>query len=146
MTRRFFLLSLLSLLYSPKMAFPLSQNDTSDEMILRNLLEVLIPSDDTPGAKETHVSEKLIGLLSTDLRKKKIYDDGLVMVRTKIATTPFASVDWDVLAQSISRSIFFRFLRWDAMRLFYSDKSSWAAIGYEGPPLTGYKDYHTCGS
>jgi len=139
-------LSLLGLLFSSKKAFPLSQNDTSDEMILRNLLEVLIPSDDTPGAKETHVYEKLIGLLSTDLRKKKIYDDGIAKVKNQIRTTPLVELDWDVIARNISRSSFFRFLRWDAMQIYYSDKSSWQAVGYEGPPLTGYKDYNTCGS
>ena len=113
-------------------------------MILRNLLDVLIPSDNTPGAKETRVYERLISLLATDLRKKKIYDDGLLMVRKKISARPFEEIDWEVMTQSISRSPFFRFLRWDAMQLFYSDRASWQAVGYEGPPIIGYKEYHIC--
>ena len=146
MTRRFFLLSSLGLLFFPQKALSQSHKEITDEAILKNLLEVLIPSDDTPGAKETHLYEKLIGLLATDLRKKKIYDDGLEMVRKKIATTSIASIDWEIMAQSISRSIFFRFLRYDAMQIYYSDKTSWAAVGYEGPPLKGYKEYNSCGS
>lgn len=146
MTRRFFLVSSLGLLFFPQKALSQSHKEITDEAILKNLLEVLIPSDDTPGAKETRLYEKLIGLLATDLRKKKIYNDGLLMVRKKIGNTPFASVDWEVMAQSVSRSIFFRFLRWDALLLFYSDKSSWTAVGYEGPPITGYKNYNQCSS
>jgi hypothetical protein len=146
MTRRFFLVSSLGLLFFPQKTLSQSHKEITDEAILKNLLEVLIPSDDTPGAKEAHVYEKLIALLSTDLRKKKIFDDGLLMVRKNIATKPLDVIDWDIMAQSISRSPFFRFLRWDTMQIYYSDKTSWAAVGYEGPPLVGYKNYNTCSS
>lgn len=144
MTRRFFLISSLGLLFFPNKGIALSHQQITDEMILRNLLDVLIPSDDTPGAKEARLYEKLAGLLATDLRKKKIYDDGLLMVRRKIATDPFDEIDWEIMAQSISRSSFFHYLRWDAMQLFYSDRMTWQAVGYEGPPITGYKEYHKC--
>jgi len=144
MTRRLFLLSLLSLLLSSKRVYPLSHQKITDEQILKNLLEVLIPSDDTAGAKEIHLYEKLIGLISADLPKKKIYDDGLILVRKKIEATPLEKIDWDSITQSISSSSFFHFLRWDAMLLFYSDKSSWQTVRYEGPPLTGYNNYNKC--
>ncbi|MDX1775707.1 MAG: hypothetical protein R3297_03940 [Desulfobulbales bacterium] len=146
MTRRFFLLSSLGLLFFPQKGLSLANEEIPDETILRSLLAVLIPSDDTPGAKETHLYEKLVGMLSTDHRRKEIYAEGLFMVRNKIGPDPLVEIDWELLAQSISRSTFFRFLRWDAMRFFYADRASWQAVGYEGPPIRGYKEYDRCGS
>jgi hypothetical protein len=135
----------MGLILSSKSGYSLPREGITDEQILKNLLEVLIPSDDSAGAKEVHLYKKLLGLLSTDLQKKKIYDDGLLLVRKRIATIPLEEIDWDSITQNISQSSFFHFLRWDAMHLFYSDTSNWQAVGYDGPPLKGYTNFNTCG-
>ncbi len=86
----------------------------------------------------------MISLISEDKRKKKLYDKGLSMVRRKIETVPLEKVDWDTVVNQISQSPFFRVLRWDAMKLFYTDRIGWRIVNYEGPPLVGYRDYNKC--
>ena len=148
MTRRSFLISflisLLSLFWPIKKIFSLSRQEITDEVILRRLLDVIVPSDDTAGAKEAHLYEKLVSLIAEDRRKKKLYDEGLSLVRRKIETVPSEKVDWDDVGKQISQSPFFRVLRWDAIRLFYTDPIGWKVIGYKGPPLAGYRDYNKC--
>lgn len=144
MTRRSFLISFLSLLLPYKNAFSQSRKKITDEAILRRLLDVIIPSDNTPGAQEAHLYERLIDLISEDKGKKKLYDEGLSMVRAKIETIPLEKVDWDAVAKKIAPSRFFRKLRLDAMRLFYSNPVGWKTVGYQGPPLIGYRNYHKC--
>jgi hypothetical protein len=100
MTRRSFLISLLGLFLPHKKAFSQPDKKITDEAILRRLLDVIIPSDDTPGAQEAHLYEKLIKLISEDKMKKKLYDEGLSMVREKIETIPVKKVDWDDVARS----------------------------------------------
>lgn len=145
MTRRSFLLSFLSLLLFNKKALSQSSPGITDEAILRGLLDALIPSDHTPGAKEARLYEKLAGLLSEDRKRRRFYDAGLSTVRREIEKTSGKQTDWDAVLRKIASSRFFRVLRWDAMRLFYSDPIGWKTAGYKGPPLVGYRDYHRCG-
>jgi hypothetical protein len=145
MTRRTFLITLLNLLYFSREAFTLSLPEMSERDILSGLLEALIPSDGTPGAKEVKLHDKLAVLISKDSRKRRIYDTGLSTVRNDIEKAKETTVDWDGVLERISPSPFFMELRKDAMRLFYSDPVSWKTIGYEGPPVIGYSDYHKCG-
>jgi len=148
MTRRTFLIAVLSSILFPKKALSLSPPaEMSDEYILRGLLDALIPSDETPGAKEANVYEKLMKEISGDSKKKMIYDIGLSETRKEIERTQVATIDWDSVLERISKgmdSIFFNELRKDALRLFYSDTTAWKAIGYDGPPLIGYLDYYKC--
>jgi hypothetical protein len=146
MTRRSFLISLLSLLLAHKKAFSLSRQKITDEAILRGLLDALIPSDSTPGAQEAHLYEKLTGLISKDTKRKGIYATGLLMVRREVEQKSGKQTDWDAVLRKIAPSRFFRVLRWDALRLFYSNPVGWNNVDYEGPPLVGYDDYHKCGS
>jgi hypothetical protein len=147
MTRRTFLIAVLSSILFPKKALSLSPPEMSDEYILRGLLDALIPSDETPGAKEANIYEKLMKEISGDSKKKMIYDIGLSIVRKEIEKTQVATIDWDSVLERISKgmdSMFFTELRKDALRLFYSDPTVWKAIGYDGPPLIGYLDYYKC--
>lgn len=135
----------LHLLILSKGAFSLTRPEMSEEDILNGLLEALIPSDGTPGAKEAGLYRKLSALISQDSRKKRRYDAGLSAVRKEIAKEGGETVDWDTILNHLSHSPFFQEIRSDAMRLFYSDPLSWKTIGYEGPPIVGYEDYHRCG-
>lgn len=144
MTRRSFLISLLSLFLPLNKAFSLSRHKITDEIILRRLLDVIIPSDETGGAKEAHLYDKLTGLISEDRGKKKIYEKGISMVRRKVNNIPTEKIDWNDVAKQISQSYFFSVLRRDGMHLFYSDHINWGIIDYEGPPLAGYRDYNKC--
>jgi hypothetical protein len=118
----------------------------TDETVLRGLLNALIPSNDTPGAQEATLYEKLTGLISQDTKKKRIYAAGLSMVRREVEQGNGKQTDWDAVLRKIAPSRFFRVLRWDALRLFYSNPVGWNNVDYEGPPLVGYDDYHKCGS
>lgn len=149
MRRRTFLRSLIVALYGllfGKIRTPLLQaSELTDEAILQGLLEALIPSDDTPGAREADLHTKLSELISRDAEKKRLYDIGLSSVRNLIEGSGPSSTDWNAILRDISPSQFFRLLRWDAMRLFYSDSTGWKTVGYVGPPLKGYRDYNRCG-
>ncbi len=146
MTRRSFLLSLLALLFPLRNAFSLSRRKITDETLLRRLLEVIIPSDDTPGAREAKLYEKLTSLISGDTKRKEIYSAGLAMVRREVEQNNGQQTDWEAIVRKIAPSRFFRVLRWDALQLFYSDPVGWSSVDYTGPPLVGYNDYHRCGS
>jgi len=145
MTRRLFLMAFLSLLFFHKKAMPRSSPELTDEAILRGILDALIPSDDTPGAREANLYEKLIDFISKDKKIKKIYEKGFLIVRTEIEKAQEKQIDWDEILRNITPSSFFRQLRNDAMRLFYSDPIGWKTVGYIGPPIVGYRDYHRCG-
>lgn len=147
MTRRSFLsviTGFLSFLLLPRKGMSLSQQALSDEEILRQLLDVLIPSDSTPGAKDAKAYEKLAKLIRKEKKKKKTYDNGLAMIRDEIKKTAADTVDWNAVIERIASTRFFFEFKTDAMRLFYSDPVSWKAIGYNGPQLSGFYDYHRC--
>jgi hypothetical protein len=149
MERRSFLRSLLvsclGLLFCKFKIPPLQASELTDEAILQGLLEALIPSDETPGAREADLHTKLAELIAGDEKKKRIYDVGLSAVRSEIERNGPSSTDWDAILRVIAPSQFFRVLRWDAMRLFYSDPVGWETVGYVGPPLKGYRNYDQCG-
>jgi hypothetical protein len=136
--------SLLSLLFFPKRGLALSRPELSDEEILRQLLDVLIPSDSTPGANEAKVYEKLAVLIAVGKKKKKAYQNGLAMIRDEIKKTAGDTVDWNAVIERITSTRFFFEFKTDAMRLFYSDPVSWKSISYDGPQLSGFYDYHRC--
>jgi hypothetical protein len=144
MTRRSFLMAFLSLLFFHKKAMSRSSPELTDEAILRGILDALIPSDDTPGAREVNLYEKLIDLISEDKKIKKLYEKGFLLVRKEIEKTQEKQIDWDAILRQITPSSFFRRFRYDAMRLFYSDPIGWKSAGYRGPPIVGYRDYHRC--
>jgi hypothetical protein len=145
MTRRAFIAGLLSIMFLGKRVLALSPPKLSDETILRGLLDALIPSDDSPGAREARVYEKLQAQLAEDRNKKEFYKTGLSMVRSSIKVTDGKKIDWDAVLLGMYPPLFLLELRHDAMVLFYSDPVGWKTIGYEGPPLIGYSDYHKCG-
>ena len=145
MTRRKFLEYISAILCYLSLPGRALARAISDEAILKGLLDALIPSGDTPGAKDVGLHRKVLSMLELDSEKRDIYRDGLDMVRESLGPDN-DTVDWIKAVEGIERSRFFREFRRDAMRMFYSDPVSWDSIGYEGPPLVGYSDYHLCGS
>ncbi len=146
MTRRSFLLACFGLfVFTPSAA---GQPDTviTDDEMLRHLLDALIPTDDTPGAREAALHRKLLARISRNRAKQQRYAAGLSLVRKEIQNAGVNTVVWDDILEEISSSRFFAELRQDALLLFYADPIGWKAVGYEGPPLTGYPDYHRCRS
>ena len=120
-----------------------SARGMSDEEMLAGLLDALIPSGETPGARDVGLHSKMLAMLGRDREKKDIYTKGLDEVRLAIAGKK-GPLDWNEVAMSIERTRFFAHLRRDAMRMFYSEPASWRAIGYPGHPLAGYSDYNVC--
>ena len=98
MTRRSFLMAFLSLLFFHRKAMSSPSPDLTDEAILRGILDALIPSDDTPGAREVNLYEKLINFISEDKKIKKLYEKGFLLVRTEIEKTQEKQIDWDILS------------------------------------------------
>ena len=115
----------------------------SDEVILEGILDAIIPSGNTPGARDAGLHKKILSMLKKDKVKREIYRQGIQSVRNSIKTNS-AKIDWVKVVQGIERTEFFHTIRRDAMRGFYSDPVSWEAIGYDGPPLSGYGDYYKC--
>ena len=144
MKRRAFLVALPAFLLFPFKVFSLPRPGMTNEAILRGLLEALIPSDDTPGAKEAKLYEKIARSISENKRKKKNYKHGIALVRKALRQSRGKSVDWNAVLTMISRSRFFYEFRTDAFTLFYSDPVGWQVAGYVGPPLVGYPDYYKC--
>jgi hypothetical protein len=144
MKRRTFLLALAGLFALVKQGVTFTRPEMTDEFIMGGLLEALVPDDDTPGAKETHLYEKLTHLISQDSKKKQRYRKGLSLVRKELEKNGKGKIYWDALLWQIVRSPFFGELRTDALQLFYSDPIGWSLVGYKGPPLIGYPDYYEC--
>lgn len=143
MTRRFFLgiiSTLLLLLSSPLKAVA---KPLSDEDMLAAMLDALIPSDGTPGARDVDLHKAMLKMIDNDPEKARLYDAGFKSVRKELGASG-GQVDWIGILKRIESTYFFRIMRRDAMRMFYSDPVSWKAIGYDGPPLIGYMDYHVC--
>lgn len=145
LTRRTFLLSLAGIFSLVKQGFSATRPEMSDEFIMRGLLEALVPDDGTPGAKEAQLYEKLAHLISQDSKKKQRYNNGLTLVRKELQKNSKKKIDWDAALWRIARTPFFSELRTDVLTLFYSDPVGWNVVGYQGPPLIGYPDYHKCG-
>lgn len=143
MTRRTFIKFTSGLLFF--LSFPLRAfaRRYSDEAILEGLTDALIPSGNTPGAKDIGLHKKMLTMIRRDNEKKAVYLKGFDVVREAIGSGK-GQPDWVKVAQGIERTRFFRVLRRDAMKMFYSDPASWSAIGYDGPPLAGYTDYPAC--
>jgi hypothetical protein len=151
MTRRSFLALFLALIplagkaYSiPIGGIDVPQSNLSDEDMLRRLLDALIPSDDTPGAREARLYERLTRSISMDRKKRRRYEAGLSALRREMQLFQSNELDWDAQWENLPSSPFLRELKMDALHLFYSDPVGWKVVGYQGPPLLGYSGYCEC--
>jgi hypothetical protein len=152
MTRRSFLALFFALIPLAGKAYSIpigegdvEQSNLSNEEMLKGLLDALIPSDDTPGAREARLYEKLAHSISKDRKKERRYETGLSALRREIQLFQSNEIDWYAQWEKLPTSPFLRELKIDALRLFYSNPVGWSVVGYMGPPLMGYPDYYKCG-
>ncbi len=119
-----------------------------ENAVLDAVLDTLIPEDGYPGALQAGVPERVAELMAASPRRARLYRRGLAAVdRHARAHTgrPFRSLDPaqrralldDFRAGFGAGSIFFRYVRRDAMTTYYSSPAAYEMLSYE-PPVNGY--------
>lgn len=142
--------------YLFKEIFLPSQLSRNEGRVLEAVLDTLIPDDETPGALQFGVAEKIKAKTAGDNRYRLLIKKGCAWLDTtagELGSRSFASLrgeDRDaVLAKALKghagslQRIFFQQIRADAFRYYYGDRRSWAQLGYNGPPQpNGFPDYY----
>ncbi len=132
-----------------------SQLSRDEERTLEALLDTLIPADETPGALQFGVAEKIKAKVSEEdryrllIRKGCAWLDDTARKSNSKSFGVLSEKDRDLILESALKSdagsvqrIFFQQIRADAFHYYYSDRRSWARIGYNGPPQPdGFPNY-----
>lgn len=118
-------------------------------------IETLIPRDETPGALELGVAEKILDTASEDTEYRRLIRKGCGWLDRKAVgwggsgylslgeheREEVAGESAVAPAGSVPR-IFFERVRSDAFFHYYAHPASWPGLGYKGPPQPdGYPDY-----
>jgi len=141
--------------YILKNVFLPSQITSREVKTLEAFLDTLIPSDETPGAIELGVAERIRLLADQDYRYKRLLKSGCVWLDNKAserAADTFSSLDpakrEDIVREasgsgreSLPRTFFER-VRSDSFTHYYAQPETWKSLGYKGPPQPdGFPDY-----
>jgi hypothetical protein len=141
--------------YILKNVFLPSQITFRENKTLEAFLDTLIPSDETPGAIELGVAEKIRLLADQDYRYKRLLKSGCGWLDNKAsehAADTFSSLSpakrEDIVTEaagsrheSMPRNFFER-VRSDAFNHYYAHLETWKSLGYKGPPQPeGFPDY-----
>ncbi len=131
---------------------PLSHDE---EITLEALLDTLIPDDETPGALQFGVAEKIKATAARDNEYRLLIRKGCAWLNAKagkLGRPTFASMGEEgrdaVLTNALKsgagsmQRIFLQRIRGDAFHHYYGDRRSWAQLRYNGPPQPdGFPDY-----
>lgn len=141
--------------------------------IIDDVANMLIPSDDSPGAREIGIVFEMDKFVSKSNRTKKLFRNGIEWLDymsdklfdgdsflnltteqkaeiLKIADPVGASFITKVYLFLRYRNIreairFFRFLKSKTFEMFYSSEAGWSFVDYDGPPQwSGNRDYNKC--
>lgn len=141
--------------YILKGVFIPAQLDVRERRTFEAVIDVLIPSDETPGALQLGVAKKILHKASQDTQYRRLIREGCAWLDSKARSRGGAGYlslhegnrekVMEELAGSPAGSlpgIFFGQLRSDAFFHYYAHPASWKGLGYKGPPQPdGYPDY-----
>ena len=141
--------------------------------LVEEVASLIIPSDESPGAKEAGVVFEIDRMTADSKEDQEIYTGGIewldYMAETIADTESFLDLSHDdkirilTIADSgrlqftdklwlfmqyrntrIARR-FFAMIRQHTIEIFYTSETGWRMLGYEGPPQwSGYRDYYGC--
>lgn len=128
--------------------------DLEHAMIAR-IVDLLVPRDETPGALDLGVHQRVIDKLEGDRTLAKVYAEALLDLDRESRAkhgADFLKLDaaqQEGLLQSRSDAplstlggYFFALLRGDTMRFYYARPEVWPSLGFDGPPQPrGFLDY-----
>jgi hypothetical protein len=129
--------------------------DVGERRTVMAFLDTLIPPDETPGALQLGVAEKIVHKAAEDEQYRRLIRKGCSWLNRRAKST--GGVEYAALGEqrrealmgetadspegSVPR-IFFERVRSDAFFYYYAHPASWAGLRYKGPPQPdGYPDY-----
>ena len=141
--------------YILKNVFFPSQITAREVKTLEAFLDTLIPSDETPGALELGVAERIRLLADKDYRYRRLLKSGCGWLDNKASertADTFSSLNPDKREEVVREAagsgreslprIFFERVRFDAFTHYYARPETWKSLGYKGPPQPeGFPDY-----
>lgn len=134
---------------------------------------LIIPSDDSPGAREAGVVFELDRMAADSKKDQEVYTAGIAWLdymaekiadkgsfldlshaeKIRILTIadsgnlPFSEKLMFFIRYRCTRTTrrFFAMMRRRTMEIFYTSEAGWRMLGYKGPPQwAGYRDYYRC--
>ncbi len=132
--------------------FPLTRDE---QETLEALLDTLIPEDETPGALQLGVAEKIKARAAGENTYRRLIKKGCAWLDRsagKLDVKSFAALRQEnrdaVMTRAVESTadslpgIFIRQMRSDAFHHYYGHPKSWVQLGYNGPPQpNGFPDY-----
>lgn len=129
--------------------------DAGERQTLEAFLDTLIPSDETPGALQLGVAEKILAKASGDSQYRRLIRKGCAWLDRRAGSKPgagYSSLNEKRQEEIVGESagspagsvprIFFDIVRSDAFYYYYAHPASWTGLGYQGPPQPyGYPGY-----
>lgn len=141
-------------------------------LVVQEVICLIIPTDDDPGAKEAGVIFKLDQVVANSDKLQKLYTKGIEWLNymsqkvsnkasfidlsrsEKIKILKIADSSNPSHLYKVSPSInvntriarrFFYTIKRQTFEIFYTNEVGWQVVGYQGPPQwKGYLDYHEC--
>ncbi len=118
-------------------------------------LDTLIPSDETPGASQLGIAEKLLTGISRDRNYRRTIREGCAWLNRKAkkyGAPDFAGLREQQKEEIVAEAetgpagslhrLFFEKLRSEAFSCYYACPETWKTLTYQGPPQPdGYPEY-----
>ncbi len=132
-----------------------AQLDVREVTTFKAFLDSLIPSDETPGALQLGVGEKILKKASEDAQYRRVIREGCNWLDRRAKSRGGAGYsslslrrreellgESAVSPQRSAARIFFECIRSDAFFYYYAHPAGWTGLRYKGPPQPeGYPDY-----
>ena len=131
--------------------------------VIEDIVSLIIPADDQPGARESGVVYELDMLVSNSVRSQRLYRNGIKWFNAKAAAIhnekKFIALPeeakYDLLKRAESGGqgenkvseveSFVRLIKRQTFEVFYTSKAGWKLVGYQGPPQwAGNRKYYKC--
>lgn len=141
-------------------------------LVVQEVICLIIPTDDDPGAREAGVILKLDQVVASSDKLKKLYTKGIERLNymsqkvsnkvsfidlsrsDKIKILKIADSSNSSHLYKVSPSLyintriarrFFNTIKRQTIEIFYTNETGWQVVGYQGPPQwKGHRDYHEC--
>ena len=136
---------------------------TDQAAVIEDIVSIIIPADDKPGAREAGVVYELDMLVSNSARSQRLYRNGIKWFDAKAASSHNESkftalpeeAKYDLLKMAESAKqggketsevkSFLDLIKSQTLEVFYTGAAGWKLVGYQGPPQwTGNRKYFKC--